>query len=322
MSRAQIQTYSSYNEAWCLRKSSEESLALAQSRLDGFRNLQTRRVPCLGEVMSHLRRGFLTLELIRRIRISEMPDVAKASTLWLPVQAYYAAHGFGLAFLSTTSDSGQTVRTHADFLRVSSKRIVEHLLPQPFSAVLRGGFRGWKYMPEYLAGLPGHHVKIIPHLNVSTPTPRTRDSHVAQCLNTTRGRLIESRLKDARVRGRRKGKSKTRLNAARQRELAKTVNPTTVFDYLYRVRKKSNYEDVAMFQERPNGEMWLLDLARSLQELAIAICSLLFNALWRVLDDSGRSMVSSEIDTACLLESNVSTQGLEKATPLQGQSEY
>ena len=96
-----------------------------------------------------------------------------------------------------------------------------------------------------------------------------------------------------------------RLNAARQRELAKTVNPTTVFDYLYRVRKKSNYEDVAMFQERRNGEAWLLDLARSLQELAIAICSLIFNALWRVLDDSGRSMVNSEIDIAYFLESKL-----------------
>ena len=70
----------------------------------------------------HLRRGFLTLDLIRRIRISEMPDVAMASTLSLPVQAYYAAHGFGLAFLSATDDSGQMLRTHADFLRVFKRK--------------------------------------------------------------------------------------------------------------------------------------------------------------------------------------------------------
>ncbi len=302
MSRAQIQTYSSYNEAWCLRKQSEEPLALAQKRLVGFRRLRARRVPCLSDVMMHLRRGTLTLDFIRQIQVTKMPDVAIASTLWLPVQAYYAAHAFGLAFLSATSGSRQSPRTHAGFLSASSSRIVENLFPRPFSAVLHGGYRGWKHMPEILSGLPGDDVNIVPHLNVSTPIPRTRDSHVVQCLNTTRGRLIEARLADARSLGKKTGKSRTRIIAARQKKLACNVNPTTVFDYLYRIRKKSNYEDVTMFQERPNGEAWLLDLARSTQDLANAICGLIANAVWRVLDESARSVVAREVKFAYLLD--------------------
>ena len=306
MSRAQIQTYSTYNEAWCLRKPTEEPFAIAQSRLRGFRELQPCNAPHLGDIVTHLRRGVLTLGFIRQIRISEMPDVAIASTLWLPVQAYYAAHGFGLAFLSATSETGRTPQNHADFLRDSSTKIVECLFPQPFSAVLRGGYRNWPHLPDRMNGLPVEKVRIVPHLNVSAPTPSTRDSHVAQCLNTTRKKLIEHRLQRARNRGRQPGKSRARLISARQRELAKTVNPTTVLDYLYRVRKKSNYEDVAMFQESPNGEEWLLNLARSLQELAIAVCSLIFCALWKVLGNSARAVVAKEIDVSYLLATDTS----------------
>ena len=40
-----------------------------------------------------------------------------------------------------------------------------------------------------------------------------------------------------------------RLSSQQQVRIADSVGPTSVFDYLYRVRIKSNYEDTTMYQQ-------------------------------------------------------------------------
>ncbi len=97
---AEIRTYLNYNEAWTMQFPFDNSPIHAQSKLPGFQKLQPSRKYDVDEVKRHLTRGKLTLNLIKYIDVCENPDFAKASAMWLPVQAYYAMNGFGLAVLA------------------------------------------------------------------------------------------------------------------------------------------------------------------------------------------------------------------------------
>ena len=300
--QAEIKTYSVYNNAWCIRKSSEDSVSNAQLRLDHFQRLQPTPPIDFEIVLRHLRRGLLTLELMQLIPVDDWPELAMASTLWLPVQTYYAAHGLGLSFLAAIGGSASLPKSHGGFLKVAREAIVERLLPEPFSAVLDGGYRGWKNLPGNVAGIPHSTIQITPGLNIRSPSEDSRDSNVAQCLNTTRAKLINEKLNRARAKACKPGKMRGRLSKDQQLGIALSVAPTTVFDYLYRARRKSNYEDVTMFQENSDHADTLLDLAKSTLELAEVICQLLANSLWRVLDDPARKIISSQTNFDSIFE--------------------
>ena len=300
-SKAAIKTYSNYNAAWCLRTQQSCSLGGEQSRLGTFQKLKSSPHCDLEAVKRHLQRGHLTLRLIQQIPADEMPEFAMASALWLPVQTYYAVHGFGLALLAATGSAGSLPRTHGAFMKVASKRIVDRLFPKPFSAVLRGGYDQWKHLPGELTGIPDRRVDIRPGLNLERADEATSEAHIAQCLDTTRRRLIEGKLQDVRTKAQKSGKRRARLSSQQQARIADSVGPTTVFDYLYRVRIKSNYEDTAMYQQGSEHADMLIELVKSTQELAKTVCALLANALWRSLDNSVRDEVNAQFAVSSLL---------------------
>lgn len=301
-SRAATATYSNYNDAWCFRKQRESSLGAEQLRLNGFRKLRPTRHCDYDAVRKHLQRGHLTLRLMQQIPVEQMPDFAMASALWLPVQAYYAVHGFGLTLLSATGSAESLPRTHGAFMKTAADRMVDGLFPCPFSAVLRGGYYGWKHLPGELNGIPDRRVDIRSGLNLGRPSEATRDAHVAQCLDTTRRRLIEDKLEAARkTQARKSGKKTARLSRPKQVAIADSVGPTTVFDYLYRVRVKSNYEDTTMYQQGSDHADTLIKLVLSIQDLAKTLCALIANAIIQSLDSSFRNEVKDQFDVIPLL---------------------
>ena len=300
-SKAAIKTYSNYNAAWCWRKQQGYSLGVEQSALDAFQKLKPSPLCDREAVREHFQRGHLTLLLVQQIPVDEMPEFAMASALWLPVQAYYAVHGFGLALLAATGSAASMPQTHGAFMKVAAERIVDRLFPQPFSAVLRRGYDRWKHLPGDLTGVPDSRAGIRSGLNLERPDEATREVHIAQCLDTTRRRLIEDKLKDARTKARKSGKRGARLNSQQQVCIADFVGPTTVFDYLYRVRIKSNYEDTTMYQQGLEHADTLIELVKSTQELTKTVCALLSSALWQSLDNSVRNEVEAQFGVSSLL---------------------
>ena len=300
-SKAAIKTYSNYNAAWCLRTQQSCSLGGEQSRLEAFQKLKPSPNCDREAVKRHFQRGHLTLSLMQQIPVDEMPEFAMASALWLPVQAYYAVHGFSLALLAATLNAVSMPQTHGAFMKVAADRIVNGLFPQSFSAVLRRGYDGWKHLPGDLTGVPDSRAGIRSGLNLKHPDEATREAHIAQCLDTTRRRLIEGKLEDARTKDRKSGKRKGRLSSQRQASIADSVGPTTVFDYLYRVRIKSNYEDTTMYQQGSEHADMLIELVKSTQELTKTVCALLANALWHSLDNSVRDKVNARFEVSPLL---------------------
>ncbi len=297
--RAAIKTYSYYSAAWCLRTKKNCTLRDAQSRLKNFSKLQPSSECDLGSVRQHLVRGNLTLKLIQDISVDKNPDFAMTSALWLPVQTYYAVHGFGMAILAAQKGANNLPKSHSAFLRESAESFVRHLLPSPFSAVLQDGNKVYENLQPALINICDYRKYIDSGLNLERPNNKTRDAHIAQCLNTTRRRMVDDKLKKERTKARKPGKKYGVLKKQRQIEIAHNVAPTTVFDYLYRIRIKSNYEDPTMYQMGTADADAVLELVRNTQELSEKLCALLAEILWRVIKRA-KKQLKEEINIACL----------------------
>ena len=131
---AEIRTYSNYNEAWTIQVPFDNSPFHAQSKLPGFQKLQPSRKCDVDEVKRHLTRGKLTLNLIQHIDVLGNPDFARVSAMWLPVQAYYAVNGFGLAVLAARKGPDELPKTHSAFLSEIASNYVQGSSP---SRILR-----------------------------------------------------------------------------------------------------------------------------------------------------------------------------------------
>ena len=288
---ASIRTYSNYAEAWCLWSDKDSTPSEAQARLPAFSTLRPFSRRDFESVRPHLLRGCMTLKLMHSISVDENPDLAITSALWLPVQAYYAVHGFGMAFLVAKNGANNLPLTHGAFMRTAGQSLVRDLLPSPFSAVLQDGYRGYQYLRPELVNVDDDRDYIGSGFNLQGLNATTRDAHIAQCLDTTRRRLIDEKLVKERAKARRKGKLRGILRRERQIEIARSVAPTTVLDYLYRARIKSNYEDPTMYSESPEDAAALLALVRNTQKLTVMLCAFVVAALRRTIDEPAQNQL-------------------------------
>ena len=300
--QAAIRTYSNYSAAWCLWTQTDCTPYEAQSRLKAFSQLQPSSRYNHQSVRQHLLRGNLTLKLIQGIPIDERPDFAMISALWLSVQAYYAVHGFGMAFLSAKYGVNNLPKTHGAFMREAAERIVRHLFPSPFSAMLKNGYKGCKDAQPELINISDDRMFIESGFNIERPNEKTRDAHIAQCLNTTRQRLIESKLKQERKKAKKPEKIRGILKKQKKIDIAHSITSTTILDYLYRARIKSNYEDPIMYHEGSNDADAMLDLVRNTQKLTMMLCAFLVAILWQIIDTTDRDKFREDVDIECLLK--------------------
>lgn len=178
----------------------------------------------------------------------------------------------------------------------------DYLLPL-LSAVLENGYTGYRHLHPQLINSRDDRQSIGSGLNLERPNGNTRDAHIAQCLDTTRQRLIDAKLVKERAGARKPGKKHGVLTRAKQIEIARAVAPTTIFDYLYRARIKSNYEDPTMYDEGSEDRDALLELVGNTQELAAMLCGFITAALWQTIDEPARKQLGKGVNIDTLLES-------------------
>ena len=290
-----------YNQAWTMRIPSEGSPIDAQRKLPSFRRIQPSRISDVDVIRRHLIRGKLTLDLITNLSIDENPDFARVSAMWLPVQAYYAVNGFGMAVIAARKGPGALPTSHRAFLSEIASNYVRGLFPKPYSAMLRNGYRAFNYLPAEFINVCDDRTSIGSGFNLRWPDPTTRDAHITQCLDTTRRRLVVGRMKIERNNRKKPEKQYGVVKRSDQIKIARSMPPTTVLNYLYRSRIKSNYEDVTMYQVREDHSQLVLELVRSTQRLATTLCNLLLTILWKVANKSTRCVLEKDDDLRTLL---------------------
>ncbi len=196
---------------------------------------------------------------LRRLdREVEDPDVFdEEANAWIPAQSYYAVYH---AILGYSVASGQAVpRDHAAALKLAGKEVTRGLLPAPWDGWCSG-------CPQ--AGSVEFGGALMPSPDpvhvLSAPDPWSSEDRLAMFLRTTRAKELDRRFEQERRRKVKPGRTRRNLNRAEKEQIASTMAPTTLFDVMWRMRKKANYDDADTFVLGAAGELDARRLGQSL----------------------------------------------------------
>ena len=242
-------------------------------------------------------------ELVLVLPATISPDFVKYANHWSPVQAYYAVYLALQAYFRSSLE--QTPKDHAATMNCVAEQIRSHNLFPPFWNVICEGAptpQGAKYT-DLPAGIT------IKQINPLT-TPAANDfwDWYGMLLRTTRKRQFEKKLKEAGNQFRtKKGTRRKRFTPQHKAQVLATLRPTTLFDFLYRVRIRSNYEDADTFIL---GTMTTADA----QEFNEALCLLTATTLFLLELHIAARLGSQEI--RCTIDEfmQADTQGYSQKT--------
>ncbi len=237
-------TFSNYIRSWVVYLdryygTEQDGIASFITRIresDAFNQIQSGK-QLSAELINNFNRGHLTLRAMKRLPVGEHPGLAMIANLWLPVQAYYALHGIGLATMIALNMS--TPQTHSKFCAAFSCSIATYL-PEPFCATCTEGPKPKDFIFHKL-GISTEEVRQLKHL--STPEVASEiECFIGKSLSTTRRELLEVRFADTR-----KSKKKKKLTTTVIQQCCQHEHPTSICDLLYRLRLRSNYNNPDMY---------------------------------------------------------------------------
>lgn len=201
---------------------------------DSYQGIQGGVRATSGEVQGFLLNAWSTEVQLHLIEPTN--ELLPYSNHWAPVAAYYSTY---LAIRALLAAANRPVRSdHAATLACISNDIHSRsgLFPPPWCFLCTGDpefhTEGYEHLP------PGTVVGRASALSSGDYVPFA-DSF-CMFLRTTRKRQIDNRL-----RAWRKTSKKKRVSAEMRATLVENIPPTSVFDALYRLRIRSNYDDVA-----------------------------------------------------------------------------
>jgi hypothetical protein len=182
-------------------------------------------------------RGRFTFKVIEDLPIREHPDLALSANLWLPVLSYYTVFGMGSAAMIALNMN--VPKSHSSF-RAAFSSLLSTYFPVPFCGLCMGGPETKEFSFQKLdcsiteSIAQKHYDK--PEL-VADTIP-----FVGKSLSTTRSRFLEVEYAN-----RRRRDKCSRLSRKQKVECSDSLHPTSVCDLLYRMRLRSNYDNVDMY---------------------------------------------------------------------------
>lgn len=177
-----------------------------------------------------------------------MPSELSNATLvrftnqWAPVQAYYAMQGLWRAWFIASQD--RSPKTHRSTLEQVSEVVARGVLPWPWSATCSGDP---SFSRAQLHGFP-EEVRTNPSALSGPPGDSSYSDWVAKVLRTTRRFFLGGRETEWKSSNRTKeGNPYRRIPSQERQRIRTSMHPTTIIDLLYRMRLRSNYDDVDDF---------------------------------------------------------------------------
>ncbi len=213
---------------------SDEDLVRTLAGRRGFQVFARQAHTNLEDLAMVLRHGWYT-ELLMRTS-AECPGVFPYAVPWSMVHAYYAINRAMQAYFMISRDEVPT--NHNGSLRTMSTelRSANGPFPVPWCCILGGD-------PEITTVTLMHTpVDIIVTLTNPLEAPDDPWQHFGLLLRTTRKRQLEEW-----IQAWKKSRRKKRIMKHERQELIDRMLPTTLFDALYRMRRRSNYQDTDSF---------------------------------------------------------------------------
>jgi hypothetical protein len=219
-------------------------------KLSEFKSL-SRQSKDTTDVRAFLTNAWFT-ELVLALPLRHVTgDAIRHANIWAPVQAYYAL--FAAARARFTA-SGQKQSPHRSLLSSLANLLSSSTwLPAPWSNICTGCTAS---RTTKVSGLPPSAEIGISGLSA----PRTVSKSwglIELCLRKTREARLNELNSDWKRRHNRKNMFK-----AEKKDVADKAQPTTIFDFFYRLRIRSNYMDAESFALGPGSA----DEARSFYE--------------------------------------------------------
>ncbi len=214
------------------------NLVAAQRGLPAFGRIQRRPITDVAELRRLLAISWASEMQLRLANVGG-DAFLRYSNAWAPVQAYYAVYMSIHAWL-VTAGMGGLIDDHTSTLRSVVALVAErNLLPHPFDVTCSG-------CPELhqrqIIGTPPQ-ANIDDHFeNLAGPTMNDFYPRFSKMLETTRDLRLARLRKEWLRRNNRKN-----MKASEKRAVAGRLHSTSVFDYLWRLRIRSNYGDVSAF---------------------------------------------------------------------------
>lgn len=234
----------------------------ATKALPGVASMKARRLPDVdaARMQNHLRIAWLREARIHAL--GEQWDCQPELLPGTPTDAYYALYHGAQAYLA--AGGCQPQRNHASILKALANVVVHRrVFPEPWS-VTCGGLP-MDGCAEY-EGLPVDAPADLCH-NLAKPSCDTAWPSLCLALRTTRARQLD----DAKAAWRRKSKRR-RVSSAQSAEIADKLMPTTLFDFIWRLRVRTDYRDVDAFIVGAAGQKDAEDFLNSL--LSVVTCTL------------------------------------------------
>ena len=167
-------------------------------------------------------------------------EFTRYSLHWAPVQAYYAIYlSLRGLFESCKDISNNTHRS--TLVKVSDWITKRSLFPYPWSCFCTG-MSDLKNVKFHC--FKGDIPKVSP---LSIPTLSDLEGHYAMFLKTTRDRQFDKKKENAKHIKTKSGKPKKSFSVQDKTRLDQELTPTTLFDGMYRLRIKSNYEEAETY---------------------------------------------------------------------------
>jgi hypothetical protein len=190
------------------------------------------------EFEAGLRKGWGFLRRVQREVADEAFFDEEVNAL-LPYSTWYAVHHVGRAFAAA---SRQTVpRDHVALLHALGRTVVRRgLLPLPWAAWCEGCPQTGTAAFGGLGAVGTIHV-------LSRPTPDTFEDRLGLVLRTTRERGLNRSFDGLRQRQVAPGRTRRNLTRAEKDRHAQSFAPTTLFDFLYRLRLAASYGEADVF---------------------------------------------------------------------------
>lgn len=194
-------------------------------------------------------------------------NTLRYTNAWAPVHAYYAAYMSMQAWFAANG-MGQLVDDHTSSLRAIAGHVHDRkLFPPPFGASCTG-------CPELketrFFGFPADFDPVERVEVLSRPTVDTFWPRYATALSTTRKNRLERNQDEWKHQRGRK-----RMSSEDKRAVAANLSPTTFFDYLWRLRVRSNYRDVTSILTWNVDDVSHQAFAAALRTATSAACLLL-----------------------------------------------
>lgn len=236
-----------------------QSLLVTQRALVGFGRITRARTVRMSKVRELLFNAWHT-EVVLGLPNSLLdPGLIRFTNQWAPVQAYYAVYSLWRVWFLIEAVG---VGSHTEILRSASTVVRQRrVFPAPWSYSCTGGHL---LSDANHVGFPSQEIR--DRNSLSTPRSDVADDDwVAKTLRTTRRFFLEQRVERWKRENRtRAGAPYRRIPPAARQRIRQQLYGTTLFDFLYRLRIRSNYRDVDDFV---SGQLSNADAKRYLMSL-------------------------------------------------------